>query len=310
VTVQSLLFHGIALGFAAGFAARLYLLRVDYRQYPSLPHNHVSHLAFGGIAAAVGAVAVPALLEKEFTAVTFLALAATQFREIRDMERTTLQALEAYLLVPRGADYIEGIAVVFESRNYLAMAAALLVSAATVLVGAWWAGVLAALVVLPWIYSLRQGKVVGDLAEVRPAALRFEGPSLYVDHIFLMNVGTAAQREQIEKYSMGLIIEPRRSSGRDKLAHPGQRQAILHEVTAALGTHQEIAEPELTAMARKDADTGALGIVVAPFTRDVAVAIKAAANTPLLESARGSHPRWAAPVGAGPRQKAGDAGRG
>lgn len=310
MTVQSLLFHGIALGFAAGFAARLYLLRVDYRQYPSLPHNYVSHLAFGGIAAAVGAVAVPALMEGEFTAVTFLALAATQFREIRDMERKTLQALEPYLLVPRGADYIEGIAVVFESRNYLAMATALAVSAVTVLARAWWAGVVTGLVMLPWIYSLRQGKVVGDLATIRPATLRFQGPSLYVDHIFLMNVGTAEQRRQVEKYSMGLIIEPRMSSGRDKLAHPGQRQAILHEVTAALGTHLEIAEPELAALARKDTDSGALGIVVAPFTRDVAVAIKAAANTPLLESARGSHPRWAAPVGAGPRQEAGDAGRG
>ena len=35
------------------------------------------------------------------------------------MERNTLAELDGFELVPRGKTYIEGIAVVFESRNYL-----------------------------------------------------------------------------------------------------------------------------------------------------------------------------------------------
>src|SRR5690625_5008210 len=48
-------FIGIVIGFVAGGLARLLLLRVDYRQYPSAPHAMISHLTFGLIAAAVGA---------------------------------------------------------------------------------------------------------------------------------------------------------------------------------------------------------------------------------------------------------------
>ncbi|MCG5015123.1 YIEGIA domain-containing protein, partial [Collinsella aerofaciens] len=50
---------------------------------------------------------------------TFLALAASQFRDVRNMERNTLNELDQYELVPRGKTYIEGIAIVFEGRNYL-----------------------------------------------------------------------------------------------------------------------------------------------------------------------------------------------
>lgn len=73
----------------------------------------------------MAAVAIPALLVKEYTAITFLVLCAQQFRDIRNMERETLLKLEDSQLVPRGADYIEGIAKVFEARNYLVMMVAL-----------------------------------------------------------------------------------------------------------------------------------------------------------------------------------------
>ena len=77
-------------GVVAGTIGRYYMLRSDYRQYPSYPHGVVTHMSLGLIAAVLGAVAIPALAEREFTAVTFLALAATQFRDIREIERKTL----------------------------------------------------------------------------------------------------------------------------------------------------------------------------------------------------------------------------
>ena len=87
-------------GIAAGSLARVLLLRADYRQYPSFPRGYVTHLVLGFIAAALGAVAVPALAKKEYTAVTFLALAAPQFREIRSMERDSLDSIDKPSLCP------------------------------------------------------------------------------------------------------------------------------------------------------------------------------------------------------------------
>ena len=52
--------------------------------------------------------------EKDFSAITFLTLATTQFRDVRNMERNTLQQLDGYELVPRGNTYIEGIALVLK----------------------------------------------------------------------------------------------------------------------------------------------------------------------------------------------------
>jgi len=93
----------VVMGTAFGFAARISMLRSDYRQYPAYPHGKIIHLALGLIAGALGAVAVPALYDKDYTAITFLALAAQQFREVRNMERNTLTAIDHLELVPKGA---------------------------------------------------------------------------------------------------------------------------------------------------------------------------------------------------------------
>ena len=77
----------------------------------------------------LGAVAVPALLAKNHEAATFLALAATQFRDVRKIERETLSSWEPLELIPRGNAYIEGIArVSFEACKYLAGGTALFTS--------------------------------------------------------------------------------------------------------------------------------------------------------------------------------------
>ncbi|HHW44919.1 MAG TPA: hypothetical protein GXX25_14155, partial [Desulfotomaculum sp.] len=57
----------IIAGTLAGTLARLFMLHLDYRQYPGYPHGYLSHLSLGFIAAALGAVAVPAILKPDFT---------------------------------------------------------------------------------------------------------------------------------------------------------------------------------------------------------------------------------------------------
>src|SRR5699024_8124186 len=129
---------GIIIGVCFGIIARIIMLRTDYRQYPTYPHGKVIHISLGVIAAGLGALVIPALMNKEYTAVTFLALAAQQFRDVRKMERETLTNIDEMELVQRGSTYIEGIAMVFEGRNYLVIFSALISSLFTVAFTWYW----------------------------------------------------------------------------------------------------------------------------------------------------------------------------
>lgn len=63
--------YPIVFGIMLGVIARMIMLRTDYRQYPTYLHGKIIHISLGFIAASLGAVAVPAIMELEFTAVTF-----------------------------------------------------------------------------------------------------------------------------------------------------------------------------------------------------------------------------------------------
>lgn len=272
------------MGMTAGFLARLYMLRTDYRNYPSYPHGYIIHLSLGAIAASLAAIALPALLEEEYTAVTFLVLCAQQFRDIRNMERETLMKLEENTLVPRGLDYIEGIAKVFESRNYLVMLVALVTSGATI-GGGWTWGVLAGLVMILFSRFLMRGSYIRNIAKVEQGQLHFEKSLLYVDDIVIMNVGDPVAREKILEEGIGLMLHPYDDDGRSVLNNLGQRQAMLHDISMLVGNKLEIGEQEWTPAARKNMETGALGIFLMPNEKDIACVIEAAKRTPVLESA-------------------------
>ena len=277
-------FDVILVGTIAGFAARVYMLRTDYRSYPSYPHGYIIHLSLGAIAAALAAIALPALLEKEYTAITFLVLCAQQFRDIRNMERETLMKLEESALVPRGLDYIEGIAKVFESRNYLVMLVSLAVSAAMIYTNVFWTlGVaLGMLLLSKW---LMRGSYIRHIAEIMPASLHFEGSLLMVDDIVMMNVGDEKARKKILKEGVAIVLHPKDDDARATLNNVGQRQALLHDITALVGSKLEVGEPEWTPLARKNVDTGAIGLYILPNEKDVQCVIEAAYRTPILESA-------------------------
>lgn len=274
----------ILIGFAAGFLARLCMLRSDYRNYPSYPHGYIIHLSLGAIAAILASLAVPALMEEELTAITFLVLCAQQFRDIRSMERESLLKLEEQALVPRGTDYIEGIAKVFESRNYLVMLVALLTSTAVVLYS-WQVGILTGAILVILSLFLMRGSSVGDLAQVRAGTLHFEKSLLYVDDIVLMNIGSPDAREKILREGVGIVLEPHNEDGRAVLNSPGQRQALLHDITILVGNQMDVGEQEWSPMARKNMSTGELGIFLLPNEKNIACVIAAAKNTPVLESA-------------------------
>ena len=136
--------YPILFGIIIGLLTRIYMSRTDYRQYPTYLHGKIIHIALGFIAAALGTLAVPSIMEEDFTAVTFLTVAASQFREVRNMERNTLAELDNYEMVPRGKTYIEGIAIAFESRNYLVIFTSL-VTTLLYLIFNLWVGIVSAI---------------------------------------------------------------------------------------------------------------------------------------------------------------------
>ncbi len=271
-------------GLIAGVLARIIMLRLDYRQYPTYPHDVITHMALGAIASVIGAVFVPALMLKEYTAVTFLTVAAEQFRNVRNMERETLTKLEENEIVPRGIDYVEGIARTFEARNYLTIFTALLVSGCILWLG-WLYAIAVFVLILIIVCYLKTGMVVGDIAEVVLEPLYFEGPFLKISDIYLMNVGYPPDREKILAEGMGVLIKPKDDNGRAILHNFGQRQAIVHTAAALLGTKREVGEPEFTPLARKNIDTGEIGLFILPLEKDFESLRKVIERTPVLESA-------------------------
>jgi len=275
---------GIELGVLFGILARLIMLQTDYRQYPTYPHGRVIHISLGVIAAGLGAVAVPSLLEKNYTAITFLSLAAQQFRDVRNMERQSLQQMDKMELVPRGVTYIEGIAMVFEGRNYLVIFSAFITTLFSILSGWMW-GVVAGILSLAFAHFYKKGKNIGQIAEVIPAEVKVNGPDLLVDSIYIMNVGLESSQSLIRQHGIGLIIKPRDVSGRTVLANLGQRQAILHDVSTILGLYRDTGEPSLLPMAKLDLNSGTLAVFLLPTLPDVEKAATAVRRVPVLESA-------------------------
>lgn len=281
----------IALATLVGTLSRFHLLRVDYRQYPSYPQGYLVHLSLGAIAAFLGAVAIPALANKDYAAATFLALAAQQFREVRNLERESLARLEGSELVARGPAYVEGIAKVFEARNYIAMFTALLSSGLIYLIdSAWWFELLVAVGLsvglVAYLEKVLRGSRVSGYAKVAPGELKFDGPNLTVGGIYLMNVGSSEARELILKYGLGAVLTPNDINARVSLANVGQRQAIVHDISTILGVRKDLDEPEFTPLARLDHETGRIGVYLVPVNKDADALVAAIRHVPLLESAK------------------------
>jgi uncharacterized protein len=276
--------YPIIFGVIVGTLGRIYMLRTDYRQYPTYLHGKIIHIALGFIAAGLGTVAIPSIMEEEFTAVTFLTLAASQFREVRNMERNTLAQLDGYELVPRGSTYIEGIAVAFESRNYLVIFTSF-VSTFTYIVFNIYVAIVIAFLALLISRKLMAGGKLKDIVDVEYVEPRFDGAGLYVDNIYIMNIGLPQRQEEVLKYGMGFILKPKNFNSRSTIANLGQRQAILHDVSTALGVYRDSGTPALVPLAKRDLDDGRVGVFVLPQEKNIDMALKIIGNVPTLENA-------------------------
>ncbi len=277
-----------------GFLSRTSMLRVDYRQYPSYPQGVFSHLTLGMIAAALGSVAVPAIVSNEFAAFTFLALAAQQFRDVRNLERQSLDNIEPTELVQRGTAYIEDIAKAFEARNYATMLVSLFVSIViytfTMLglpkVYSITAGVITGVIAFYLMNRAISRQVIGEIAEVKPATISFNGALLLINDIVVINVGLEASREIYLKNGIAVEIVPHDENGIATLSNIGQRQAIAHNAAILLGLRKDVDEPDFTPIARRNPHTGSVVMALVALEPDVECLVEAVKKTLVLESAK------------------------
>ncbi len=276
--------QAILFGIGCGVTIRLFMMRTDYRQYPTYLHGKIVHVSLGVIAAGLGSIFMPAILMKDYTAITFLTLAATQFRDVRTMERNTLLQLDTFELVPRGKTYIEGIAIAFESRNYLVIFASL-VSTSVYIYGNWLVTIPVVLTIALICRKLMSGKRLRDICVIHAAPIKFINAGLYVDNIYMMNIGHPDRQHEVMEFGLGFVVSPKNFNTRHSLANLGQRQAILHDTAAALGIYRDSGTPSLSPLIKRDLQGGRVGVFILPQIRNTQRAIEVIGSVPVLENA-------------------------
>jgi len=277
-----------------GIIARVSMLRIDYRQYPSYPQGAFSHFTLGIVAASLGSVALPALIEKEFSAVTFLALAAQQFREVRNMERQSLDNIEQTELVPRGTAYIEDIAKAFEARNYMTMLTSLIVSILIFIFKEYLVdrtysiiiGCFIGIFVIILFNKIISRQLIRDIADVYPAQISFDGPLLKVGGTVIMNIGLQSSREIYLEKGIAVEIIPKDENANATLSNIGQRQAIQHNASIQLGIRKDTDEPDFTPLARRNPENGNVVMAIVCMEPDVEMLVESVKRTLVLESSK------------------------
>ncbi|MPM21797.1 hypothetical protein SDC9_68247 [bioreactor metagenome] len=276
----------IVTGIVMGTTARIITLKVDFRQVPTYPSAYFNNIVLGLIASALGAIAIPAILAKNYASVTFLTVAVQQFREIRKAERDSLEKLERSEYIQRGAAYIDGISKTFESRSYICLVTALLTVLAMKLVDFPESlvniavGVLAGLLVIFFCHRFTKGKTIENICTVRQGKIEVRGSELYVDDMFVTNyLGADRSRETFLKEGIAVVLEPKDEACRITLENYGQRQAVLFEAVRALGVKRY-------KFMRRNFATGKVILAFVPILNHPEQLLRAVRNTPILESSR------------------------
>lgn len=272
-----------------GTLARIITLKEDFRQYPTYPNGYFINIIVGFVAASLGAVALPALMSKNFVAVTFLTLAIQQFRDVRKMEKNSLNDLEQTEFTYRGAAYIDGIAKTFEARNYLALVIALATSVFSKIsshifnINEWFniiLGVMCGSILMYFLIRFSKGKTIGDIAQVTKGKVEIRDNELFVDGLYVSNlIGSDNAQNLIREEAIAAVIHPNEVRYRINIDNFGQRQAALFEATRTLGVKRYN-------FTRKDYSKGRVIIVLVPIIRDSDALIEAIKKCPILETTK------------------------
>lgn len=290
------------IGLTIGMISRLIMLNLDQKQYPSQPNILTTQIVLAFVASSLGALLIPALVNRSYTSITFLSLAAEQFRQVRSNRRDALQELEPTQLVPRGNSFIEEIARTYEIRNYMCIVTSFMTVAVfygisnETTISDNSAIVISTIAGLALAFFLRRAlsrQCIADIAEVSIVDISFvDGTLLKVGNLKgITNVGLKRDRERYLKEGIGIEIRPKNNSYKNAgiLNYPGQRQVICYNLYSRLGVLRENNEPAFTPIPRKDPVSQALYIAFIPMEKDERKVIEAVKSCPVLDSARGKY---------------------
>lgn len=290
------------IGIIIGILSRLIMLHLDQKQYPTQPNILLSQLVLAFVASSLGALLVPALIERSYTSITFLSLAAQQFRQVRDNRRDTLQKLEDVQLIQRGDAFIEEIARTYEVRNYTCIVTSFLTvgiyyiitsefkleSTISIIISSI-CGVILAFI----LKNLLTRESIDDIADVVPAKISFVDESIMQigDLKGITNVGLEKDREKYLSKGLAIEIIPKDKNYTNigTIYDPGQRQAIIYNIYSRIGILRESNEPAFYPLPRINLNNGSLMIAVVPVDKDMDKLIDAVKSCPILSSAKGKN---------------------
>lgn len=237
----------------------------------------IVHMFLGFVASLLGALVIPAIFKPDFTAGVFVSIGTAQFHTIRGLERESWRDLDKGEPVPRGAAYIDGMAVSFEARIFLVMA----VSAITTVISyflSWPVGLICGVLIGIAMRMWKQGKTVSDIGRVSLGQIEIRGTDVSVDGL-QVDI-TLPTSDLFTNEMLALVVEPNNLAGVLTLAHLGQQQAILHNLAVAVGvqTHASTA-PVVTYYPKQKK----LIAVILPIAHDEQLALSAVAGAPVLE---------------------------
>lgn len=279
-----------------GIVCRGLVLRVTDRQYPTRPQDYIEQIIISGLSASLGAIALPALMDKEFSALTFFAVAIQQFQGLAKQERITIENIDKSELVPKGSAYVEEIASTYESRSYISLFSALASSVTFILIAKRYnlgfvmctifAIVAGAIVGFIFRRYLRRDSI-GDIADVIPAKITFDGPNLMVNDVHITNIGLEDTRNKYLKEGLAVQIIPRDLGKFGVINDLGQRNAILHNIYIHMGINKDVDEKDILAISRTDLDNQTVVLPYIPILNDIDEMIRVIKSTPVIETAKG-----------------------
>ena len=283
------------IGIIIGLITRLIMLNLEQKQYPTQPNVLISQLVLAFVASCLGALLVPALIERSYTSITFLSLAAEQFRQVRENRRDTLTELEAKQLVKRGNAFIEEIAKTYEVRNYMCIISSFFTVGFYYLITSEFKvdsniGLIISTIfgiILAFILKkLLKRDSIGDIADVKIVDVTFENDSiLKVGSLSgITNIGLKSERERVLTRAIGIEMIPKDKNyiNASIIQDPGQRQTIAYNLYSRLGLYRQKNEPAFTPIQRRNPENESIVIAYLPMEKNEEAIIEAVKSTPIV----------------------------
>lgn len=293
---ENLFRHSFLLALLLGTLCRFFVLRIIDKQYPTRPQDYIEQIIMAGLTSALGAIALPALMDKEFSALTFLAVGIQQFQGLSKQEKITLSNIDENELVLKGASYIDEISSTYEVRSYVSLFAALFSSIAyiytakrfeeNILICSSVAIFFAIITGLVFRKILKRNSI-GDIADVKPAKLSFEGPIMKINDVVITNIGLKSTREKFLKDGVAVEVIPKDKKNFGIINDLGQRDAMIHNIFIHTGIDKDVDEHDIVSTSKIDLNKKSILIVFMPILNDMKLIEQVIKSTPILESSKG-----------------------